>query len=184
MLDGLGLASEDRLVDSEPHGLVEHAVRDELIARLDAQAVAGRDLVDRDGAHSGPVHDLRVRSDERGQAIERALRPNLLGRADAGIADENTDEQRVLPLAEGERHPPGDGEDEIEDGEDIGADDARVRATGARSHGQPRWQAAMTRNPNGGPVSPRRSVWRARPSPRRPEPGSARPGAHSRVGAG
>ena len=58
--------------------------------------------------------------------FERALRTYLLRDADAGVADEHAEKQRVLWLAERERHPTGDGEDQVEEREDVGPDDARV----------------------------------------------------------
>jgi hypothetical protein len=70
-----------------------------------------------------------VRCDQRSEPVERLLGAHLLQDADAGVGDENAEEERVLPLAEGQRQAPGDRQDEVEDGEDVRPDDALVRAS-------------------------------------------------------
>ena len=58
------------------------------------------------------------------------------------LADEDAEEERVLRLAERERQPARDGEDEVEDGEDVRADDAGVRAARRRARRRPAAGAA------------------------------------------
>ncbi len=127
-LDRARLAGQDRLVDAQRVGVLERPVGDDLVARLEPHEVAGDELVDMHPPRVAVANDRRVRRDERREPVERALRADLLHRADPGVRDEDAEEERVLPLAERERHGAGDGEDQVEDREDVGADDARVRA--------------------------------------------------------
>ena len=82
--------------------------------------------------HRAGAHDGCVRCNERRQPVERSLRSYLLHRPDPGVGDEDPEEERVLPLAERQRQATGDGQDQIEDGEDVRADDPGVRATALR----------------------------------------------------
>ncbi len=76
--------------------------------------------------------DRRRGRDESGQAVEGALRSDLLDDADRGVRDEHAQEERVAPVAEGERDRAEDEQDQVEDREDVGADDARVGAARRR----------------------------------------------------
>ena len=104
------------------------AVGDDLVSRLDAQQVTRRDLVDGNGSRDPVANDGCSGRDERSEAVERALRADLLRDPDRRVREQDAEEERVLPLAKHERRSAGDGEDEVEDREDVGADDARVRA--------------------------------------------------------
>ena len=108
------------------------SVGDDLVTRLDAQQVARHDLVDGNGSRDPVANDGRRRRDERGEPVERALRADLLRDPDRRVRDKHAEEERVLPLSEHKRCSAGDGEDEVEDREDVGADDARVRAARRR----------------------------------------------------
>ena len=124
---GLRLPGEDRLVQREPVRLVENAVRDELVAGLDSDQVAGHDLFHLDRAGVAFPHDRRVGRDEGCEPVERLLRAPLLEDPDSGVRNEDPDEERVLPVAEREREDAERDEDEVEDREDVRPDDARHR---------------------------------------------------------
>ena len=93
----VGLAREDRLVDAKTGRLRELAVGDHLVARPDADEIVDDHVVDRKLARLAVADDARGRRDERGKAVERVLGADLLRDADAGVRDEDEQEQRVLP---------------------------------------------------------------------------------------
>ena len=116
----------------EPAGVDERAVGDQLIARLDPDHVAGHHLV---GGHLDhpPVADrLRARSDQQGQAVEGLLRPQLLADADRRVDDRDQPEERVGPQAERQDEDEEAADDRVEQGQDVGGDDARDRAAVGR----------------------------------------------------
>ena len=131
--DGARLAGQDRLVEPQRVGLLERPVRDDLVSRPDLHEVADDDLLDLNLPRRSVANDGCVWRDEGRQPVERPFRPDLLHRSDPGVPDEDTEEERVLPLAERQGEAAGDGEDQVEDREDVGADDARVRTARARA---------------------------------------------------
>ena len=126
--DRLCLTREDRLIDGEGGSRVEPPVRNHLVARLQLDEVARDDLLDADEPRLPVAHDSPRRGDERCQAIEGTFRADLLADADSRVADQDGEEERVLPRAEGQRHNSGDEQDHVEHGENVGADDAREGA--------------------------------------------------------
>ena len=62
-----------------------------------AHQVADDDLLDRHAAVDPVAHDDRVRSDQRGEPVERALGADLLEGADRDVRDQDPEEQRVAP---------------------------------------------------------------------------------------
>jgi hypothetical protein len=126
--DRLGLAGENRLVDGERGRRLETSVGDDLVARLQLDEVAGDELVHADQSRLAVADDACGRGDEGRQPVEGSLGAELLRDPDRGVADEDREEERVLPRAEGERDEARDEQDHVEDGEDVRPHDARVRA--------------------------------------------------------
>jgi hypothetical protein len=125
---GLGLSGQDRFVDEQPGRGLQPSVRHDLVARAQPHQIAGDDFLDRDLSRRPVADDGRRRRDQRGEAVERLLGPNLLPNPDCGVREQDREEQRVLPGAERERDHPEDEQDQVEEREDVRADDARVRA--------------------------------------------------------
>ena len=140
---GVGLAGQDRLVEREPVAALERPVGDDLVALLDQDEVALDDLVDVDVPRRAVAHDRGVRRDERREPVERPLRAHLLRDADAGVGDEDREEERVLRLAERERQHAEDEQDQVEDREDVGDDDALVGAARLLRLGRPGGEPAL-----------------------------------------
>jgi len=134
------LAGQDRLVDEQAFAPLERPVGDDLVARLEPDEISLDNLLDRDAALLAVADDEPGRSDERGEPVERPLRPYLLRDPDAGVRDEDDEEQRVLGVPEGERQHAEEEQDQVEEREDVGTDDARVRAARMGRSGRPRRQ--------------------------------------------
>src|SRR5947208_3332264 len=89
------LAGQDRLVERQAVRRLDPSVRHDLVARLDAQEVADDDIADADRAGATVSYDGGGRRDERGEPVERLLRPHLLDDPDRRVEDEDPEEQRV-----------------------------------------------------------------------------------------
>jgi hypothetical protein len=130
LADPVGLAGQQGLVHRQPAGFGDLAVGDELVAGADRDQVAGHDLVG-DQLHLGPVaDDPRVGGDEDGDFVQRLLRLLLLVDTDAGVDDGDQAEDRVGVEPEPDVEDEEAGDDRVEEGEDVGGDDARQRARG------------------------------------------------------
>ena len=117
---GLGLAGEVGLVDHDAGGLCEVAVGDDLVAGADAHEVADHDVLQRHGAGLTVADHHGGGGDEGGEAVERALGAHLLGDADAGVEEDDAEEERVLGVAQGEREGAEAHEDRVEHRERVG----------------------------------------------------------------
>ena len=123
---------EQRLVHRQPTGVDQRAVGDELVAGLDADDVAGDDLVGDELDRAPVTHHLRPRRDQQGELIEGLLRLQLLADPDRRVDDRDHAEERVGKEAEREHEDEEAAEDGVEEREDVGADDARHRAAVGR----------------------------------------------------
>ena len=74
------------------------------------------------------AHDHRLRRDQRGEPVERALGADLLERPDRDVRDQDPEEQRVLPRPEGDRQHAEEEQDPVRDVQRVGADDAARRS--------------------------------------------------------
>jgi hypothetical protein len=135
--DRLALAGQDRLVEPQAIRFRDHRVSDQLVVRLEPQRVTDDDVLDRDAACAAVADHGRRRGDERGQAIQRPLRPHLLHDADRGVRDDDAEEQGIAGIPEQQREDAEHRQDGVEDRDDIGDDDARVRAAGHRPRNRP-----------------------------------------------
>ena len=77
--------------------------------------------------------DHRLRGDQRGEPVERALRADLLERPDPDVRDQDPEEERVLPRPEGDRQDAEQQKDPVRDRQRVRANDARVAAAGVRA---------------------------------------------------
>ena len=127
-LGGQRLAGEDRLVEPQRGRRLQRPVGHDLVARLEANEVTDYHLRHRDPGGRSVPDDRRRGGDERRQPVERPLGPHLLRDPDRRVRDQHAEKERILPLAEHQRGSAGDGQDQVEEREDVGADDARVRA--------------------------------------------------------
>ena len=96
----LRLAGQDRLVEREPVAAPQRSVGDDLVACVEQHDVAFDDFFDRDSPRLAVAQHVRGRRDERGEAVERSLRADLLRDADACVRDEDREKDRVLRIAE------------------------------------------------------------------------------------
>src|SRR5215207_8313189 len=87
--DGARLPCEDGLVEGDSVRVDEMTVRDNLVSRLDAQQVAGDDLVDGGCSRDPVTNDGRRRRDERSKPVERALRADFLRDPDRRVREED-----------------------------------------------------------------------------------------------
>jgi hypothetical protein len=140
--DRFRLTGEDRLVDAQRFRLLERAVGDDLVARTDPDEIADDELLHPDDPRLRVADHRRLRRHERAETVECTLRPHLLHGPDGGVGDEHAEEERVLPLPERKCRRAGDREDQVEDREDVGANDARVRAARATLPDRPAGSAA------------------------------------------
>ena len=79
LLDGIGLAGKERLVDEEVPRRDEPAVGGYDVAGGELHDVPGHEIVDRDGALLSVAHHLCAQSDRAPQRLHGILRPDLLG---------------------------------------------------------------------------------------------------------
>ena len=98
--DRLGLAGQDRLVQTQVAGRDQPPVGHQLVAGLDQQDVADDHLADGDQAHGAVPSHPRLRRNEQREAVQRALGPHLLGDADRRVGHDHAEEQSVAPIAE------------------------------------------------------------------------------------
>ena len=127
LADAVGLAGEHRLVEGEPAALRDLAVRDQLVARLDPDPVAGHDLFGAQLDQLAVTHGLRLRGDQQREAVERLLRLQLLADPDVAVDHRDEAEEGVGEEAEREHDDEEDADDQVEEREDVAGDDARHR---------------------------------------------------------
>jgi len=77
--------------------------------------------------------DRRGRRNESSEPVKRVLGPHLLDDPDRRVRDQDAEEEGVPPVAERERDGAEGEQDQVEDREDIRANDACVRAARRRS---------------------------------------------------
>ncbi len=132
--DGVGLAGEQRLVDLEVPRLNDLSIDDDLIAGPDLQQVVEHHLADGDLLHPAVTHHPRPRRAEQGEALQGGLGAQLLDDADGGVDDQHDPEQGILDG----RHEHDDDQqrpqEDVEPGDDVGADDLLRRAAGPLGH--------------------------------------------------
>jgi hypothetical protein len=114
--DRLGFTGQDRLVEPERLRFLEATVGEELLSRRQAHEISDHELVWRHLTRSSITYDSGSRGDQRAQTIQRSLRADFLSCPDDRVGDQDSEKQRVLPLAERERRGSRDRENEIEDG--------------------------------------------------------------------
>ena len=128
-----GSDSPVRLASSRasPSARSDRPVGDHLVARRQPHEIADYHLVDRHPAVDAVADDHRLRRDQRGEPVERALGADLLEGADRDVRDQDPEEERVLPRPEGDRQHAEDEQDPVRDVQRVGADDAGVGAARA-----------------------------------------------------
>ena len=155
-----------------PREETDDAVRDELVAGLDPHDVAGDDLVARVSSTYCAVPDhVRLRGDEQRELVERLLRLQLLADPDRRVDHRDQPEQGVGEQPQREHDHEEDGEDRVEEREDVAGDDARHRAARRRlGESQPLAGAPLPRRCSGpalvrrlprAPSIPEHSAYRA-----------------------
>ena len=100
LVDRVGLAGEQRLVDLEAVGGAHDAVGRDLVAGAQLEQVVEHDLLDRDLVELPVADDARLRGAQHGELVERALGPDLLDDPDQRVGDQDDAEQAVLRDAE------------------------------------------------------------------------------------
>ena len=132
VVDKARLAGEDRFVEPKRLRAFERAVGHDLVAGCEADEVAEHELVDVNRPRSAVAHGRGDRRDEGREMVECPFGANLLPASDPGVGDQHAEEERVLPFAECQRHGSRDGENQVEQREDVRAHDAQVGAAAAR----------------------------------------------------
>ena len=127
--DGDRLAGEDGLVDLQAVRGQHDGVGRHLLAAAQPQHVVQDDVGHVEVDLLTVAHDARGRGLQDGEAIERTLGAHLGDRPGGGVEDEDEAEQSIGPVPHREHHDERGGEDGVEDGEDIGAQD-RSRGPG------------------------------------------------------
>ena len=95
-----GLAGQIGLVQGKPVGRHDCPVGDHLVAGRHADEVSHHHVVERHAAVDPVADHNRVRSDQRGEPVERPLGADLLKRPDRDVRDQDPDEQSVPPRPE------------------------------------------------------------------------------------
>ena len=131
LVDGIGLAGEQRLVDLQPVRFVHLAVARDLVTSADVDEVVDDDLLDRDLDALPVADDSGAGRVEDREPVERALGSVLLDDADQRVRDEHDSEQGVLDRPDDQDHHEHRAEDRVEAGEDVGPDDLADRAARA-----------------------------------------------------
>src|SRR5450759_3661751 len=121
-----GLAGENRLVDAQINRLQENPIRNHLLAGLKESDIAHDDLRGRDRLLDAAAPYPRPRSHEQREPLQLELRSNLLRDADRRVRDNHAEKQGIAPIPERERERTKPRQNRVEDGHDVGADDARV----------------------------------------------------------
>ena len=128
--DRIRLAREQRFVDLEPAAVHDGAVDRDLVARGQLDEVADHDLLDGGGGRDSLADRGDGRRRQDGETVERLLRPQLLDDADGGVRHHHDAEQRVPRLAHRDQdHDEQDRQQDVEAGDDVGADDLLDGAT-------------------------------------------------------
>ncbi len=133
LLDGVGLAREERLVDLEAAHLERLAVHDDLIAGLELEHVVEHHRGDRELANRAPAQDPRFRRDEHRELVELPLRAQLLHDTHQRVGDQHETEQGVLDRPDDQDHHQEAPEQRVEPRQHVRADDL---ADGARGRGR------------------------------------------------
>ena len=128
MADRRGLAGQDRLIESKIGRRYERPVRDQLIAGLHEHDVVNDEFFKRQRSGAAVALHRRGGRDQQREAIERPLRAHLLNDPDRRVRHDDAEEQRVARVTEDQGDGPEPGEDQVEHREDVGPDDAGVRA--------------------------------------------------------
>src|SRR5829696_10501291 len=132
LADPVRLAGQERLVDRESARVDKRAVGDELVAGLDADDVAGDDLVRRQLDDAAVADDPGARRDQEREPVQGLLGLQLLANPDRGVDDGDQPEKSIRPEAEREDQDEEDADDRVEQRQDVGGDDARDRAARGR----------------------------------------------------
>ena len=134
----IGLAGEDRLVDLQAAGLEQPAIGHHLVSRAQHDRVPGDHVVDVDLALRTVAQDPRPRRREQRQAIERSLGPHLLDDPDARVDHQDRREEQIRELSRRDQGNRAGRQHEVEQREQIAADDRPVgHAAGRRVRGSP-----------------------------------------------
>lgn len=119
----VGLAGEQRLVDLQVVGLGDRAVHDGLVAGAQLDEVAEDDLGGGDLGRDPVAAHRGFRLADHREAVQGLLGPPLLDDADAGVGDDHEAEEAVLDRRDEQHDQPEHADDQVEPGEDVGADD-------------------------------------------------------------
>ena len=135
LVDGVGLAGEQRLVDLERGGRAHDAVGGDLVTGAELDEIVEDDVVHGDLAHVAVAHDAHAWLAEHCKLVEGSLGPQLLDDADERVADQHDAEQRVLRMPHGQDHHEQHAQDGVEAREDVRPEDLAERATRALAGG-------------------------------------------------
>lgn len=128
---GFRLPGEEGFVDVDPSCAEERSVHDQLVAGSHVDHVSAHDLVGEDLDVPPVAHDGDPAAVEQLQAVELALGADLLGRADARVEQSEAHARDGVAVpAECQQCCPDDEQDQVEEGEDVGAQDPGVAARG------------------------------------------------------
>ena len=134
LLDRIGLAGEERLVDLEAVSRRDHAVDHDLITGLELEQIVGDHATDPD------LRDLVVatypcsRRGQHGESVERAASLDLLGDADHAVGDDDAGEQGILGVAGDQDQHEERADDRVHRGEHVGPDDLCQGPYGSVGH--------------------------------------------------
>ena len=128
--DGLRLAGEDRLVEPQSLAAQNAPVGHHLVARAQQHQVSGHHLRHLHLARLAVAHHRRPGRDEGREPVETPLRAGLLHDPDARVQDQDGQEDRVAPVGEDQRDDAEEHQDHVEDGQQVGPQDAGPRAAG------------------------------------------------------
>ena len=126
LVDRVGLAGEQRLVDLETGRGTHDPVDGDLVARLELEQIVEHDALDRDLGLSSVANHAGMWCVRDGELVERALGADLLDDPDQRVRDEDHAERRVLDLADHQDDGQHHAEDRVEPREDVGPDDLAV----------------------------------------------------------
>ena len=126
---GSDFPGDDRLVQRECLCLHEPTVGDDLVAGRQPDKVSDDQLLDVHPSRPSVSHEGRRRFDERGKPVEGALCADFLGDPDRGVRNQDAEKERVAPVRVEQCQGTEDRQDQVENGENVGADDASVGAT-------------------------------------------------------
>ena len=141
----LGLAGQQRLIRLQAHAGAHHPVRYQLVAGPQVNQVTGDQPGDGYLARCAVTDHFDAGRAEHGEPVQGQLGAQLLADTDQRVRHQHDAEQGILRLAHGQDHGQQRTQDEVEPGQDVGAQDL-ARPTG--------WSAPRLRSPARASVAP------------------------------